>query len=241
MKGFILAAGFGKRMGDLTEKIPKPLLPVNGVPLIYYSLFQLFRWGLREAFVNLHYLEEKIREELRDFPHFKVTFSIEKEILGTAGGIRKILDLVTDEWLLVLNPDTILVPSDSMNPKHLANKLQVSGGDVLGLAPRTDDSVAALRMAQDGTLAFEEGSPFYYMGYSYVHRKSLTHLPPDVFAEMGAIWRSQAEQKELHGFEFEGKYLDAGTRAAYESLPNRIFSGMIAEEFEAFMDFRSNR
>ncbi|MEQ9364485.1 MAG: NTP transferase domain-containing protein, partial [Leptospirales bacterium] len=86
MKAFILAAGFGKRMGELTANRPKPLLPLSGQPLIVYTLFQLHRWGVTEAMINLHYLGEQIEAALRNFPHFPLRYSHESRLLGTAGG-----------------------------------------------------------------------------------------------------------------------------------------------------------
>lgn len=239
MKGFILAAGFGKRMGGLTKDKPKPLLPVNGIPLIYYSLFQLYRWGLRETFINLHYHGEMIEGELRDFPHMTLRFSREREILGTAGGLRKVLDQVEDEWLLVLNPDTLLAPSANMDPGNLAAELRRARGDLLGLAPRKpNENMSAIQKLEDDTLRFAENAPYYYMGYSFVRCEGLRSLRAESFAEMGPIWRAQAAAGELRGFEYEGGLWDAGTESAYHSLPKQIFTGKMAEEFTDFLGYR---
>ncbi|MBL8021548.1 MAG: NTP transferase domain-containing protein [Leptospirales bacterium] len=242
MKGFILAAGFGKRMGDLTKDKPKPLLPVNGIPLIYYSLFQLFRWGLRETFINLHYRGDMIERELQDFPHMTLRFSHEKEILGTAGGLRKVLGQVEDEWLLVLNPDTVMAPAVAMDPGNLAVQLTRTRGDLLGLAPRkSHENVSAIQKLEDDTLRFEEHAPYYYMGYSFVRCERLRSLPAESFAEMGTIWRVQAAAGELRGFEYEGGLWDAGTEGAYYSLPGLIFEGEMAEEFTEFLSYRRQK
>ena len=55
MDALILAAGFGSRMGDLTEKIPKPLLNVNQKPLITYALELIESLSLDNIYVNTHY------------------------------------------------------------------------------------------------------------------------------------------------------------------------------------------
>ena len=95
MKAVILAGGLGSRLRPFTHIIPKPLLPVNGVPLIYYSLFQLYRWRADACVINLHYLGDQIESELKRFPYFPLFFSREAPaILGTAGGMRHALPLV---------------------------------------------------------------------------------------------------------------------------------------------------
>ncbi|MCE9597763.1 MAG: NTP transferase domain-containing protein [Spirochaetia bacterium] len=241
MKGFILAAGFGKRMGTLTEALPKPLLPVAGVPLVYYSLFNLYNWGIREVFINLHYYPEKIEEELRGFPHLSIQFSREATILGTAGGVRKILDQVHDEWLLVLNPDSILIPTESMHPTNLTRRSKTTG-DLLGLARRSaQDTNTAIDQLGDDSLVFGPGLPFYYMGYSFVRTSSLAHLEKDRYAEMGDIWQAQAKKRQLAGFQYDGSYFDAGTEEAYRTLPTENLPLSDSGAFKEFMRFRSER
>jgi len=94
MQGIILSAGFGTRLRPLTDKIPKPLLHVGGRPLIHYSLLLLRKYGITEVVINVHYHAEKIIETIGDGSRLgmNITYSQEEEILGTGGGIRKILN-----------------------------------------------------------------------------------------------------------------------------------------------------
>jgi mannose-1-phosphate guanylyltransferase len=87
----ILAAGFGTRLGALSDERPKPLLPVCDVPLIRYAVALLRGHGIDEIAVNLHHRGELIRAELGDGFHY----SQEDNILGTGGGIVKIADWLT--------------------------------------------------------------------------------------------------------------------------------------------------
>ena len=92
MKAMILAAGEGTRLHPLTLETPKVLLPIGEKPLIEYTLTWLKSHGISEVAVNLHYLGDKIRNLLGDGSKFgvKIHYSPEKEILGTAGGVKKI-------------------------------------------------------------------------------------------------------------------------------------------------------
>ena len=123
----ILAAGRGTRLRPLTDETPKPLLEVAGHPLIAYGL-GLLRWhGFPEVVVNVHHLGEQIVERLGDGSSrgIRVRYSVERELLGTGGGIRRAATLLSerfppDEPLLVLNADIVCeVPLDRVLAAHV--------------------------------------------------------------------------------------------------------------------------
>jgi len=113
MKAMILAAGLGTRLRPLTDHLPKPLLPLNGRPLIEYTLLLLRRSGITEVVINLHYQGDKIMRALGDGSRWgmKLRYSEEPEILGTGGGIKKAEAFLSDGPFLVINSD-ILVEID---------------------------------------------------------------------------------------------------------------------------------
>ncbi len=90
-RALILAAGFGTRLGALSDERPKPLLPVCDIPLIRYAVALLRGHGIDEIAVNLHHRGELIRAELGDGFHY----SEEATILGTGGGIVQLQDWLT--------------------------------------------------------------------------------------------------------------------------------------------------
>ena len=85
-RAIILAAGFGTRLGTLSDERPKPLLPVCDIPLIRYALALLRGHGITEIAVNLHHRGELIEAELGDE---RAIYSREEVILGTGGGIAQ--------------------------------------------------------------------------------------------------------------------------------------------------------
>ena len=107
MKAMILAAGFGKRLGRLTQNIPKPLIQVQGKALIDYHLEKLIKSGFETVVINLHYLGEQIEEHITSnfSGKIKIIFSHEKEILGTCGGISNAINHFGNDDFLVLNAD----------------------------------------------------------------------------------------------------------------------------------------
>ncbi|MBV9493385.1 MAG: NTP transferase domain-containing protein [Acidobacteria bacterium] len=105
----ILAAGFGTRLRPITFRLPKPMVPIANRPLIAYAVEQYLRAGIDEIVVNLHHLPEPIERYLSDAFDVRFHFSREPEILGTGGGVRKVRELLADEFFLV-NADTIQFP-----------------------------------------------------------------------------------------------------------------------------------
>jgi MurNAc alpha-1-phosphate uridylyltransferase len=108
MKALVLAAGRGERMRPLTDKLPKPLLPVAGRPLIAYHLEALARAGIRDVVVNLAWLGERLRAALGDGTRYGVRISYSDEgaaALETGGGIFKALPQLLPGPFLVVNGD----------------------------------------------------------------------------------------------------------------------------------------
>jgi len=100
MKAMILAAGRGERMRPLTDHTPKPLLTVNGKPLIEWHIEALVRGGVREIVVNTAWLEDQVVAALGDGARWGATIRYSMEgrdhggALETAGGIAKALPLL---------------------------------------------------------------------------------------------------------------------------------------------------
>ncbi len=96
MKAVVLCAGFGKRLGDLTRDLPKPMLPVNRRPLLEHVLRHLSSHGITQVAVNLHFLPEKIMDHFGDGKRLGISlyYSHEEQPLGTAGALKKL-----ESWL----------------------------------------------------------------------------------------------------------------------------------------------
>ncbi len=108
-RAMILAAGYGTRLGELTQLRPKPMLPICGAPLVRWAVSWLRAQGVREIVINLHHLGEQIAAELGDGSALGVAIAYSHEeglILGTGGGLRKakpLLDDGQDTPIIVVN------------------------------------------------------------------------------------------------------------------------------------------
>lgn len=107
LDGFIMAGGFGKRLMPLTKDVPKPMLPVNGRPLLEHIVEKLRTSGIKRVNISTHYLAEAITEHFRDGKQFGVDIEYvsEAEPMGTAGALSQFVS--GDDPLLVVNGDVL--------------------------------------------------------------------------------------------------------------------------------------
>jgi mannose-1-phosphate guanylyltransferase len=111
MRAMLLCAGFGTRLGSLSDERPKPMLPVCDIPILRYGIAQLVAHGIRDIVINLHHRGDVITDDIGDGAALgaRVVYSREEVILGTGGGLKRALPL--------LDPDGTDEPFVSMNGK----------------------------------------------------------------------------------------------------------------------------
>ena len=109
MKAIILAGGRGKRLRPITDKIPKPLIPINNKPLIERTIKYLKKYGVTQIIISAGYKSNLIEKFLKQKKNFGcgIIFSIEKTPLGTGGAIKKALKHIDEDSFLVLNGDIV--------------------------------------------------------------------------------------------------------------------------------------
>ena len=117
----VLAAGFGERMRPLTDRMPKPLVPVAGRPLIDHVLDRLAAAGIERAVVNVHYLADQIERHLKSRTAPAIVISDERDkLLDTGGGVVKALGAIGNEPFVHVNSDTIWIDGVKPNLERLA-------------------------------------------------------------------------------------------------------------------------
>ena len=110
MKALILAAGYGTRLEPLTLAVPKPMVPIVNLPTMQHNIELLKKHGCTELVTNLHYYPEQIENYFGDGHAFGVNidYSFEDELLGTAGGVKKMAKIArVKETFIVLSSDAL--------------------------------------------------------------------------------------------------------------------------------------
>ncbi len=106
----ILAAGFGNRLKPRTETVPKPLFPIGETNMIKNAVGYLAANGIKDIAINLHHLPLLIKKELSSGVPANLNLRLieEKEIMGTAGGIKGAEDFIGNSVFAVLNSDILI-------------------------------------------------------------------------------------------------------------------------------------
>ena len=204
----ILAAGRGERMRPLTDRMPKPLLPVAGKALIVWHIERLARAGIHDLVINHAHLGDQIEDALGDGSRWGLSIRYSREGQGTAletgGGILRALPLLGDEPFLVLNAD---VWSD-LEPACLG----IAAGDLAQLLmvknppqhPQGDFRLAGGRL-------HTEGEPrLTYSGIGVYRPALFAGSSPGAFP-LGPLLREAMHAGRVGGQRHLGLWFDVGT------------------------------
>ena len=212
MKAMILAAGLGQRMRPLTDQLPKPMLPVDGKPLLQYHLEALASAGITQVVINLAYLGEKIREFAGIGAQFglQVEYSQEPEPLETGGALLKALPLLGDEPLLLINGDVWTdFPLASLAAHELSDK-----DAHLVLVPNPEfHPQGDFSPDLAGTLVGDAGlQKFTFAGLSLIHPRLIANYPHKrtKFPLVEAL-RFGIERRAISAEIYSGRWSDVGT------------------------------
>ncbi|MFA4947175.1 MAG: NDP-sugar synthase [Candidatus Krumholzibacteriia bacterium] len=175
ISGIILAAGYGERMLPLTERIPKPLLPILGTPLFELIVKKLMRHGAAEIHCNIFHLSDTI-EAFASRHAWPVRLHREAELLGTGGGIGNMRDGVSGADCILLHNGDVLsdIPYEPAIERHRKQKALVT----LVLAPSGPRANVAVGAANE-VLAIGESAERFGRGANLLGYTGLAVLSPD--------------------------------------------------------------
>jgi len=203
----ILAAGRGERMRPLTDRIPKPLLPVAGRPLIQHHIEALAQAGFGELVINHAHLGDQIEQALGDGSRWGMQINYSPEPAGaleTGGGIFQALPLLGAAPFVVVNGDIwtdydfshLLLPENSLahlvlvdNPVH---------------NPEGDFSLA------DGLVSEGPGERLTFSGIGVYHPDLFANCRPGAFP-LAPLLKTAMAQGRVSGEYYRGRWVDVGT------------------------------
>lgn len=216
MKGMILAAGFGTRLRPITWTLPKPMVPLCNRPLIGWAVESFLRSGVREIVVNLHHLPTAIERYLQtDFAtRASFEFSVEEEILGTGGGIRRVRRLLEhDEEFYLVNADTVQFPRWA--ELSAARRQRESLAALTLRHPPAGDRFTAVWLDHGLVSGFGDGTgePLMFAGSHAISRRMFELLPDKEFSGIvDEVYKPAIGGGEtLAGVVDDGLWFDVGT------------------------------
>jgi NDP-sugar pyrophosphorylase family protein len=201
----VLAAGVGRRLRPLTERLPKALCPIGNVPLLDRALDRVAALGFTgpdRVAVNACYLGDQVVRQVGTRAHRSVEPG---PPLGTAGGVANLRDWIDGRGVLVGNADS-----------YLADPQAPPGPDIAALLTDWDGQTVRL-LGQPITDPAEPGGfgGYRFAGFSLLPWRYVQDLPVEPTELVRTVWRPAEAAGELTVVPFAGTYLDTGTPADY--------------------------
>jgi NDP-sugar pyrophosphorylase family protein len=235
-KVMILSAGEGTRLRPLTLETPKVLLPIEGRPLIEYTLTWLKSHGISEVAINLYHLGDKIKDLLGDGSRFgmRVVYSEEETLLGTAGGVKK-MEHFFDGTFVVFYGDNLtdfnlstmvkfhrekkalatLATFEMSNPWEVGIVEMNDEGRVLSLVEKPQSPISNL--ANGGVYVLEKEI------LRYIPRQGFSDFASDIFPKLIELGLP------IYGYRLkpEDYFIDIGTMSKYQKVNEDVKAGKV--------------
>lgn len=229
MKALVLAAGKSTRIAARASGLPKPLIAVNGRPILLRTLEWLVAHDISPVWINLHYNPESIRDAVKgsQYADLDIRFTHEHKLLGTAGAVKNLEAEWTEPFLLVYGDNLLGFNIADMVASHRASGAaltmalfhwetdlhsQIAGGRV-----ECDEAMCIAEFTEG---AVDDGvvSPWVNAGVYVVEPDVLGDIPPAAFFDFGKDLFPALLQKGavLQGYAINSYCLAADTPAALD-------------------------
>jgi MurNAc alpha-1-phosphate uridylyltransferase len=202
----LLAAGLGTRLRPITETLPKPLVPVAGMPLIERIMGNARAEGAKRFVANAHYRADQI------LAHF-------------GGLLKRALPMLHSDPILVMNTDAFW-PAGSDTP--IARMLARYGGadDIVLLCVHPRNATGFGRshdfcLSPQGEVTRDYGAPVIYAGVALLGKKLFDGTPDGAFS-LTQLFEAALEQETLHGVVLDAPWFHVGDPAALAEAERRL-------------------
>lgn len=237
MRAMILAAGVGSRLEPLTCNVPKPLVPIVNRPAMEHIISLLAHYGIREIAANLWYKAEQIEGYFRRGEDWGVEliYSREKELLGTAGGVKKMADFLGHGTFLVISGDALTdINLEEMLAFHrrkqaLATIALQEVEDPTHFGVVVCDGEGLITGFQEKPLWHEAKSRLVNTGIYIFEPEILDLIPAETFYDFGRNLFPELVRigAPFYGYRMEGYWCDIGTLTQYRLAHYDVLQGRV--------------
>lgn len=215
----VLAAGLGTRMRPLTDDTAKPLIPVNGKPLIDRALDELVCAGVQRAVVNVHWCADRVEAHLKARTDIEIIISDERDlVLETGGGLAKARSVLGNDPVFVVNTDAFWAPA---SPAPLHDMVTAFDADHMDILLLLADTGRALGFPGPGDFFCSNqghltprgeapSAPWAYAGVRVIKPQLYDDAPVAAYSAK-KIWAPLYENNRIRGHTMEQFWLHVGT------------------------------
>ena len=218
----ILCAGFGKRMLDLTNDIPKPLLKIRNRILLGNTINFFNDIGFSNIFINAHYLHSKIEKYIINNFNNSVNLIYEPSILGTGGGIKNVFNYTKNNKICVVNSDIFFLKDNKKDLiKFLKDTDSITHGKILlsedknfyGLKKMNGD----FNISNGIVSKWAKGNDIIFYTGIQILSKNIFQNTTNIFS-INNIWNNLIINKNLKGSFIQSKILHVGDKKSFYEL-----------------------
>jgi NDP-sugar pyrophosphorylase family protein len=229
-RAFVLGAGLGTRLKGLTERRPKPLIPIYGKPLITFAFDRLIAAGITDIVINTHHCHEAYQSAFPEgaYAGARLIFEHEPVLLETAGGIKNVERHLGGEPFLVHNGDVLTnLPLGKAIGHHRASGNEVtmvlrSSGEPLHVSL---DGGRVVDIA--GRLGVTGAKTFLFTGIYVVEPAFLRRIAPRTKISVIPLFMEMIKERGTLGGVVldEGDWWDLGSRDKYLDVHRELATG----------------
>lgn len=220
----LMAGGKGERLRPLTEKTPKPLLPVGDKAIIDYNIDRLISYGVQHISVTVNYLKEQIEEHFSQ-PHngIQVQTVREPKYLGTIGSI-KFVHTFCNDTILVMNSDLFT----DIDYEDFFLHFRQHDAEMSVAAIPYNVSIPYGILDLEGRVIqglIEKPQYTYYVnaGIYLIKRRVLDEIPIDTFFNAtDLVEKLISERKKVIRYPLNGTWIDIGNPQEYQKAQDLV-------------------
>ena len=213
----VLAAGLGKRLGDITKNTPKPLVSIGNTCCLDLSINALKQAEFKRIIINTHYLADQIEAHVKTSTDLEIVLSYEPILLETAGGIRNVVSEFGGKPFVVVNADMYWQDSNPSIIHRMVDTWQATDDFCLSVTPLKNaqghsgrgDFVIENGLLRKPTEDDLPSSRYVYIGVQLINPCAIEPLKIEPLSLLGLYWKA-TEKKSLRGIVFEDTWIDVG-------------------------------
>jgi NDP-sugar pyrophosphorylase family protein len=218
----VLAGGMGTRLGDLTESLPKSLVPVEGEPFLTHQLRMLYRQGIRHAVVCVGRFGTMISDQFGQLAEgIRLEYSFDGAMpLGTGGSIVKAMPML-GEIFFVLYGDSYLevdfaAVADLLRRRKSQGLMTVFRNE--GRFDVSNVSVAGEKITDYRKVSGNEDFSYIDYGLSMFSRQAFSDAPPNTTFDLSEVFLKLIRLGQLDYFEATRRFYEIGSPAGLEEF-----------------------
>lgn len=244
MKAVILAGGFGTKLRSIAFEVPKPMVPILGIPFLEYQMRMLKENGIVDIVLCVHYMAEKIKSYFGSGKRLgiDITYSEEDIPLGTAGAVKK-AEKHLDDIFIVLNGDSYT----NLNLKNFLD-FHKSKNSLCTIAlnkNKNKENYGSVILNNEGKVTdFIEGSksdiPEEYLintGFYVFDKRILSFIASEKNVSLEKdIFPKLAKEGNIYGYESKDYFIDVGRPESYDKFKQDVLNALILKETDLVGD-----